>query len=153
MSTYAMNGKYSRQLDRRKCQATFRVRSTVIPTASHETNAHGRDVTLSQRFVQRIPNGRVIRHEELVRKRVSLEALCAVPGHVVKRCEGPVCQDEEVQVAVADEDVVCALDDAGEDGKGRGKGAFQAEGWVAADGVVDVGFDVEGFLDVGLAND
>lgn len=112
-----MNGKYSRQLDRRKRQATLGMRSTKVPTTSHETDAHGRDITLIQCFLQRIPNGRVIRHEELVRKRITLETLCAVPGHVVKCCEGPVCENEEVEVAVADEDVVCALDDAGEDGK------------------------------------
>lgn len=59
----------------------------------------------------------MIRHEELLR-RSGLEALSSAPGHVLDGEEGAIGHDDVVEHAVADNGLVQALDDAGEDGEG-----------------------------------
>ena len=49
--------------------------------------------------------------EILAGGRSSLEPLCAVPCHVLDCDEGPVGEEQEIEEAVADDCVVCTLDD------------------------------------------
>ena len=73
----------------------------------------------------------VVRDEEVVRGR-GLEAERAVPGHVLDHEEGAVGNEDVVEQAVADEDVVRALDDAREDGHPGGRGGVGGEDAVGA---------------------
>jgi len=67
----------------------------------------------------------MIRHEELV-LRPRLEALRAVPGHVLDHEEGAVGDEDVVEHAVGDDRAVEALDDGGEDGEAAGRGGVGA---------------------------
>lgn len=67
----------------------------------------------------------VIGHEELLR-RPGLEALRAVPGHVLDHEEGAVGDEDVVEHAVGDDGAVEALDDGGEDGETAWRGGVGA---------------------------
>ena len=54
----------------------------------------------------------MVGHEEVLRRaRRRLEALRAVPGHVLDGHQRAVCEEEEVEEAVADDGVVGPFDD------------------------------------------
>jgi len=92
----------------------------------------------------------MIRHEELVR-RPRLEALRAVPGHVLDHEEGAVGDEDVVEHAVGDDGAVEALDDGGEDGEAAGGGgvcAVDEDGGGGAFLPVCEGWGVDRGLDV-----
>lgn len=100
---------------------------------------------------------RMVRRIKLVGGKL-LEALHAVPSHILQRHQRPVGREEEIQVADADDGVVCCFDDALEDAVLGGAERLVVEGAV---GVVAEAEDVlvgalhpvcwggvDGFLDV-----
>jgi len=92
----------------------------------------------------------VIGDEELVRRR-GPETLGAVPRHVLDHEESAVGDEDVVEEAVADDDVVGAGDDGGEDGEAGGRGgvgAVDEDVGRGAFGPVGVGWGVDGGLHV-----
>lgn len=86
-----------------------------------------------------------IRHEQGSDRRL-LEPLRTIPSHVLDRREGSICEEQVIKPAMADEDVIRCLDDAGEWAEGTGGWKIAVgEEISAADFVVCWG-DVEGFL-------
>jgi hypothetical protein len=82
--------------------------------------------------------------------RLGLEALRAVPCHVLDRDQGAVGEEEEVQQAVADDGVVGSLDDGrqwAESGWERGVVVWE-EVWTTSTNEVVCGRDVDLGLDV-----
>ncbi len=78
-----------------------------------------------------------------------MEALLAVPGHIVEGCQCPVCEKQVIQQAGADNDVVGLLDHVGQDLPGGWIGGITLgeKLRVAADGVGGR-WGVNRFLDV-----
>lgn len=82
----------------------------------------------------------------------TLEALGAVPGHVLDHEEGAVGDEDHVEGAVGDDGAGEAFDDAGEDGEARGGGSVGAVDEDVGGGAffpVLFGGRVDGFLDRG----
>ena len=96
------------------------------------------DGALRVRLGVRVSDSRVVGHEEVVGG-FRAKALLAVPGHVVDGHERTVCQQQEVEQAAADDDIVSRFDHAGQGGVGRRLGhvVSEAERVVTADCVVD----------------
>lgn len=132
----------TRPKDGAKGQATLSVCGT------HDTTTAIPDVG-SVGAAMSIPDqGIGVRDEERLSGR-RLEALGAVPGHVLDGDDGTVQEEEVVVPAVADEDVVSALDDGRERPEGAGNRAVSVgKDDVVADSVVG-GRDVDGRLDIG----
>ena len=99
----------------------------------------------------RIMQRGMIGHVEVVR-RFRLEALRAVPGHVLDHQQGAVGDEDVIEGAVGDDGFVQALDDGGEDGEAAGRGLIRSsafgEDGTAAFGPRHYG-GVDGLLDVG----
>lgn len=85
------------------------------------------------------------------RGRRGLKALKSVPGHVLDRDQGPVCEGAEVEEAVSDYRVVCSFDHGGEGAEGGWEGLIvvrEEVGACGADPEVCAGGGVQGLLDV-----
>lgn len=92
----------------------------------------------------------MIRDEELIRRRRA-KALGAIPRHILDHEQGAVSEEDIVEQAVADDDVIRAFDDGGEDaeaGGGGGVGVVDEDGGVGAFHPVCVRGGVDGCLHV-----
>ena len=81
-----------------------------------------------------------------------METLEAVPGHVLDGDERALGEEEEIEVSVGDDCVVCALDYGGKGAEGGGDGlvAFGEEVLAAGADVVVGRWGVDDFLDIWL---
>lgn len=107
-----------RQINRHKRQSPLGMPRTLVPRARRI--GKGRAIRHSiVDVIEDLAERLVVRHVEVlgVRGR-ALEALQAVPRHVLDGDEGAVGEEQEVEQAVADDGVVCALDDRGEGAEG-----------------------------------
>ena len=140
-----------REIHRHERKPSFRVPCPHQPRASIIGERNERRIALVH-VIGVLAQLRVVGHVEILcTARLGLEALLAVPGHVLNRDERAVGEEEEVEQAVAHEHVVGAVDHGGEGAEPRGDGlvAVREEiGATAADGVVG-GRGVYHFLDVG----
>jgi len=84
--------------------------------------------------------------------RAGLEAQLAAPGEVLDCQEGSVGDEDEIPRAVAEEDVLGGVDDAGEDRLGAGAGVLGQVGVVDEDGggAAELPFVVDGRVDGGF---
>jgi len=84
-------------------------------TACDESNGQFGDISLCEGFEEGIADCRVIGDVELTRG-LGLEALLAVPGHVVDDHERAVCEEQVIEQAGANDYVVGLFDHMGQDG-------------------------------------
>lgn len=94
------------------------MRLSVVPTTTNVPYGNRGDIALVKRLFHSRSYGWVVRHEEVVHKRRGREALGAVPSHVVQRGESTVRYDQEIQVAIAHDNIVSALNDGSQDREG-----------------------------------
>ena len=104
------------EIDCYPCESALRVCYAHDAAASHKTDGGCGD-RLVFGLVDDEADGGVVGHEEGGGGLFG-EALLAVPGHIVEGHECAVGEEEEVEEARADDDVVGALDDGGEGGVG-----------------------------------
>lgn len=92
-----------------------------------------------------------------VRVRVFLEALLAVPSHVLQRRQGAICREQEIEIAYADERIVDGLDNVCQHPILRGAKRSIAQALVICGATEDVGarallpfggWGVDCFLDI-----
>ena len=99
------------QIDRHKRQTSLRVRHT-LEAPTRRISKHMCLNTVG--VLDNLAISLMVRHVEvLLLEGRGLEALGAVPGHVLNGDQGAVGEEQEVEQAVADDCVVSALDDAG----------------------------------------
>lgn len=96
-------------IDGTEGQASLGVCGTQISRSGHVVHRRGRDGLIVD-FVHDLGQAGMVGHVEEVLGH-TLETLLAVPGHVLDGGQRAVGEEEEVQPAVTDEDVVGALDD------------------------------------------
>ncbi len=133
---------------------TRRILRHHMPT---KPNLHKRQTTLSMRSAKdarasqrRRAQLAMIRDEEVVPGGVA-EALRVVPGHILNHKQSPIGEEDVVEEAVGDDDVVSAFDDGGEDGEARGRGGIGGVDEDVCGGAflpVGVGRGVDGALHV-----
>lgn len=61
-----------------------------------------------------------IRHEQGCDRQL-LESLRAIPSHILNRSEGSIGEEQVIEPAMADEDVICRFDDTGKRAEGTGE--------------------------------
>ena len=101
------------QVHRHKRQSTLGVRAALESCAC---SIELRDVVRigTKRFLLDYVQALVVRDEEVIDVAWrGLETLRAVPGHVLDGEKGAIGEEKEVEHAVADDDIVGALDDGG----------------------------------------
>lgn len=130
-----------RQRRLHKRQAALRVRAAIDTGTRHVrvgVDLLAGNVPLVQNFADDLPKRGMVRNEEVVGLRRPLEALLTAPGHVLDGDEGAIGDEEEVEEAVANDDVLGAVDDGGERTESAGNTlvAVGKKCWITADGIV-----------------